>query len=225
VFRATLRTALLSQLAPARPFAETRRRLVGVMQSRIAPAVPIAARPSAPAAEPGFRAPWGELERQIPYVVITTQPWPTEWWRAPMHRAAAAQRATAQPADLLTRSGSWDGLAALATAAAAAPGRAIGVKVWDTPEHTTAHDRSFAPEMMPAPEMTAPEMMPAPDHAPTPEPVETPVAAPRIVSESRAVRRARAKENRRGLFTRLAIVAFGLIVSLIAVETATRRRA
>src|SRR5204862_1792457 len=42
--------------------------------------------------EPSFRAPWGELERQLPYVTITTQPWPEEWWRAshrPVAQAAA----------------------------------------------------------------------------------------------------------------------------------------
>jgi hypothetical protein len=207
--------------------------------------VPAAAEP---AAEPGFRAPWGELERQIPYVVITTRQWPAEWWRAPTGRSAAARRATAQPADVLagsatvrgsstdvrrpasasasTRSasrgaGGWEGLAALAAAAAVPGRRDVAVKVWDTPEHVSAHDLAPARSKGFAHDIPSPTIADALDRAP----IHVPVVAPRVPSESRAERRARAKERRRGLFTRLAVVAFGLIVSLIAVETATRRRA
>jgi hypothetical protein len=215
-----------------------------------APAAPAVSALAAaePVAEPGFRAPWGELERQIPYVVITTRQWPAEWWRAPAGRSAAARRATAQPAEILagsthvqgrstdlrrpvsasasTRSaargaGGWDGLAALAAAAAVPGRREIGIKVWDTPEHTSAHDPASARSNGYAHDLPSPAIPDSSDRAP----IHEPVIAPRVPSESRAERRTRAKENRRGLFTRLAVVAFGLIVSLIAVETATRRRA
>jgi hypothetical protein len=189
-----LRTAPLSQLAPARPFSDTRRRLVAVLQGRHASSN------GHVATEPGFRSPWGELERQIPYVVITTQPWPAEWWRPRPQREAAAMRATAQPMDLLARPAAQ----APAQAAIQAPEAPVGIKVWDTPAHTTAHDLGDAAE---------PLVTPAPSR-------------PSSVSHNRAAvrRRARPQQDRRGLFARLAVLAVGLIVSLIAVETASRRR-
>src|SRR3954454_10546071 len=67
-----------------------------------------------PAAEPLFRAPWGELERELPYVTITTQPWPEEWWRPAGRRMAAAAvgmadtaiaRATVIPSERVSLSG------------------------------------------------------------------------------------------------------------------------
>jgi hypothetical protein len=180
-----LRIAPLGQLAPTRPFSDTRRRLAAVAQGRNG--THTGSNGTAPA-EPGFRAPWGEVERQIPYVVITTQPWPMEWWRPPQSREAAARRASDQPADLLARP-------AAQAAPPLLPEATVGIRVWDTPAHTSAH-----------------------------EPVGMRVA-PRKNTEPRStVRRARAQQKRRGLFTRLAVVAVGLIVSLIAVETATRRR-
>jgi len=120
------------------------------------PALP---RPQAP------RAPWTESKVRIPYVVITTQPWPTEWWRPPSERVAT-NGAVARPIEIV------------------------------------ALPREEAP------------------------PAEAPRAPERIAEPVvRLPERARpSRQRRRGMLTRLAIVAIGVVISLIAVETASRRR-
>src|SRR4051794_40500515 len=57
-----------------------------------------ASRAALPAAEPSFRAPWGELERELPYVTITTQPWPEEGWPPAARRVATAATSLASNA-------------------------------------------------------------------------------------------------------------------------------
>jgi uncharacterized membrane protein len=147
-------------------------------------------------AEPGFRAPWGELERKIPYVVITTQPWPHEWWRPATEQTSAAERATAHPVDILARP----------RAQAAAP----------FPDFLPEH-RSIIAASAGATASAAPS--PARTTAQTAQTARPPKARQR----GGAPRRDPA-QRRRGLFARLAIVAVGLVISLIAVETASRRR-
>ena len=94
-------------------------------------------------------APWDEAENPVPYVVITTQPWPEEWWRA-------------------------------------------GPR--DTPSNGSK-----------------------------PHPL-TVRQVPSGINVIPVRARPRARARRRGLFTRLAIFAVALLISLIAVETASRRR-
>jgi hypothetical protein len=141
-----------------------------------------------PAAEPSFRAPWGEIERELPYVTITTQPWPEEWWRPAARRTAvgtvdaaadAIARATDTPTERMTRS---------AVAVPVEAAHSIAIKPIAKPE--------------PAHETPAPE---------TPKAKRTPASA-------------RKQAPRRGGRGRLVVVAGGLVLSLIAVESASRRR-
>jgi hypothetical protein len=141
-----------------------------------------------PSAEPAFRAPWGELERELPYVTITTQPWPEEWWTP-----AARRRTAATPA-----------LAGNAIARATElPSERVAASVVAVP--IDAGPRiSVAPNAEPEPHIDAP--------APS---------AHRRRDGRRAVRN---EAPRRGFLGRVALVAVGLVLSLIAVESASRRR-
>jgi hypothetical protein len=164
--------------------------LTGTLAQSSGPGSVATAHAVLPAAQPSFRAPWGELERELPYVTITTQPWPEEWWRpAARHigsatattAANAIARATDPPSERLSAS-------AVAVPVEAAPAIAI------------------AP-------LVKPESQPPADRP-------SPGAAPR-----RAARRPNRNEApRRGFLGRVALVAVGLVLSLIAVESASRRR-
>jgi hypothetical protein len=147
-----------------------------------------ASRSVLPAAAPSFRAPWGEIERELPYVTITTQPWPEEWWRPAAPRqtiatveatADAIARATDTPSERLTRS---------AVAVPVEAARSIAIKP--------------IAKLEPLHETQAPE---------------TPQAKRTLAS-------ARKQPPRRGILGRLVLVAAGLVLSLIAVESASRRR-
>jgi hypothetical protein len=172
--------------AVPRPAYDTRRRLVGVMHGNNGWSINNPTRPpssngraAARAQEPAFRAPWGELERQIPYVTITTQPFPLEWWTPPAMRAAAVTRATELPAS---------------PDPAPRPFAIIKIEVADDAE--VAEPARLEPR-------------------PRPLPASAAQPGPRSVGRQR---------QRRGFLTRLALVAVGLVISLIAVETASRRR-
>ena len=176
---------------------QVRRGLVPVMAPFAAALAPTSAsqsvstaRAALPAAEPSFRAPWGELERALPYVTITTQPWPEEWWRPAARGLGAATsalaanaiaRATDRPSELLSAS---------AVAVPIEAAQAIAIAPLGEPESR--------PNAAP----------PSPDAGP-----------------GRTARRANRNEApRRGFLGRVALVAVGLVLSLIAVESATRRR-
>ena len=147
-----------------------------------------------------FQAPWGELE-PIPYVVVTTQPWPEEWWRpngsGPHTVAAGPHAGTAGPD---TRS---DGRNIAST-------RPVPRQIAVIPIERGAAVPRAAP---PVGERRAP------DH---------PARRTAAATTNAAARRRRDAEaraaRRRGTLTRLAIFAVGLVISLIAVETAARRR-
>lgn len=146
-------------------------------------------------------APWGEPENAVPYVVITTQPWPEEWWRP---NAKRIPRDGGPAADLLE---------SRLAAARHGPSR-IGV-------------------------------IPVERGGAEPRARDDPAATSTLLEEDRAMRReartqsiagvhaqrriererlAEARARRRGTMTRLAIFALGLLISVIAVETASRRR-
>jgi hypothetical protein len=109
-----------------------------------------------------FRAPWGESESKNPFVVITTEPWPVEWWRVP-RTAPLSAAATSNP---------------MAVAASPFPAARSRIVPLEVPQHA---DRPRA-------------------------------------------RTRRRETPRRGLLARIALVAFGLVVSLLAVESASKRR-
>ncbi len=158
----------------------------GVLAPTTAPAVRSTAHTALPAAEPSFRAPWGELERELPYVTITTQPWPEEWWRP---SAASARTATRTSTAI----------------AATAIARAT-----DTPSERIAASAVAIPVDSARPIAIVPLVRPEPSiDMPAPE-------TPRTT--------ARTEAPRRGFLGRLALVAAGLVLSLIAVESASRRR-
>ncbi len=193
MFRVPARPTISEAAAPPRLAYGSRRRLVGVMHGRNG-WLPNGSSPSssdAPSSldQSSFRAPWGELEGGIPYVTITTQPFPLEWWTVPGLRSTAAAHAIADPIDLLFRPSN--------------------VLVEPAPEPDLAVELEqiaviVEPEE-PAVERSTPEL-------PT--------------AEARRTRRTtrRSARERRGLVTRMVLVAVGLVISLIAVETATRRR-
>lgn len=214
MFRVPLRSSSMGASALPRPSYDTRRRLVGVMHGSNTWSVNSPARPSggtahvpsAPTAplqaEPAFRAPWGELERQIPYVTITTQPFPLEWWTPPGMRAAAVTRATALPVDLVSRpTPTFQELPE-------APNAWLATEPGASPVPTVS--KPIAAEPMAAEAKTA-----------DPMPAMTDVVATR---RPRTAPASREQRQRRGFVTRLAVLAIGLVISLIAVETATRRR-
>jgi hypothetical protein len=144
-----------------------------------------------PPAEPSFKAPWGELERELPYVTITTQPWPEEWWRP-----AARQ------------------VARVSTAAVATAATAIA-RATDTPSERLSASAVAVP-IDSAPQIAI---------SPTPTPPAVGQTSTTETSTNRETRRAtRAEAPKRGILARLALVAAGLVLSLIAVESASRRR-
>ena len=191
MFRVPARPTISGATAPPRLAYGSRRRLVGVMHGRNG-WLPNGSSPSGTGSNPGqsaFRAPWGELEVGIPYVTITTQPFPLEWWTAPGLRTTAAAHATADPIDLLYRP---SGILVEPALEPALPVELEQVLVIAEPEE------------------------PAVDGFTTDWPT----------AEARRARRTarRSARQRRGLATRMFLVAVGLVISLIAVETATRRR-
>ena len=124
------------------------------------------------------RAPWEEPARKIPYVIITTQPWPEEWWRRTDRPGASTTRATERPLEIVA-----------------------------------------LPRM---PELAPPEEAP-----PLVAPSRSAQQARRGSGALRADRREdrdRAGSRRRGSLGRLALFVLGLVISLVAVETATRWR-
>jgi hypothetical protein len=158
--------------------------LIDELAPTSAPALATPAHVALPAAEPSFRAPWGELERELPYVTITTQPWPEEWWRP---SARAGTRASA---------------AVAATAIARAtdrPSERVAASTVAIPVDSTPHI-AIAPLAQTTPDGD----IPAPD--------------------TRSRRATRTEVPRRGFLARMALVAAGLVLSLIAVESASRRR-
>jgi hypothetical protein len=152
-----------------------------------------------------FRAPWGELERQLPYVVITTQAWPEEWWRPPGSRAP-------RRIDDADRSST---LVAAAVAEATPP---IGHRMQDPIARATD-----APSERLAASVIAVPVDPIRRIGITAIPKRsTTVGTP---APARGRRRAPRREPaRRGSLARLVLVAVGLVLSLIAVESASRRR-
>ena len=118
---------------------------------------------------------------RLPFVVITTQAWPEEWWRAP--RNGAVQ-----------------------TAPSTAAQRAISVATIARPVET-------APVITVAP-MPAPTDMRQASHGPRDRPHG---AEPTDRLPGR-------RRRSRGTFTRLAMLGLGLLVSIVAVEAASRRR-
>jgi hypothetical protein len=162
--------------------------MTGVLAPSSVSATISTSHPALPAAEPSFRAPWGELERELPYVTITTQPWPEEWWRP------AARRMTAAAATLASN--------AIARATDR-PSERIGTSAVAVPVDTT-------PAIAIAP-LAASEAI-------------RESATPDRIRNRDARRTDRGEAPRRGFLGRLALVAAGLVLSLIAVESATRRR-
>lgn len=203
MFRVPSRPTFSGAAAPPRLAYGSRRRLVGVMHGRNGWLPNGRALSASEAAwtldEPAFGAPWGELEHEIPYVTITTQLFPLAWWTAPGLRATAVAPAIADPIDLLYRPTS------------------IPFEPSPVPARTTEPElRHVIPEpadpVPVAPDADEPAIHPAPTDLAAPEPQRT----------RRATRRS--AHERRGLVARAVLVAVGLIISLIAVETATRRR-
>jgi len=202
VFRVPSRPTISGAVAPPRLAYGSRRRLVGVMHGRNGWLPNGRAFPTSETSYavdgPAFRAPWGELEHEIPYVTITTQLFPLAWWTAPSLRATATAWATADPIDILYRP----------------------VKpVFDpAPASVETPDPGQRQDVMAAEPVTV---------APVAAELAIGVAPPpRPAADRRRARRAthRTAQARRGLVARLVVVAVGLIISLIAVESATRRR-
>jgi hypothetical protein len=168
-------------------------------------------------------APWGEPQIQVPYVVITTQPWPEEWWRPNARRLPR----DGDPADLpesrlvathpngtgsdgtARDGGSADGL----PIDHQGPSR-IGVipvvrgGVAPAGHDDGLHDATLLRE----------------DRARRREVRMKSVARAQAQRRLEGEQLAEARARRRGTLTRLAIFVVGLVISVIAVETASRRR-
>lgn len=197
VFRVPSRSASQGVAAIPRPPYDARRRMVGVMHGRNGwslngPARTSIGTPKA-TAEPAFRAPWGELEQQIPYVTITTRPFPLEWWHPRPAFDSAIARASAMPMDSVTPAAPvvQRDLMPLFEIRQPAPAAAPGVR------RAIDQEASFG----------QPSAYRADDRQ----------ARPATQAKGR-------RRRRRGLAARLAVVALGLLISLLAVESATRRR-
>lgn len=173
------------------------------------------ARPPSPAAGwPGLTmtAPWGEPTEALPLVVITTQPWPEEWWR-PAARSAA-QRATERPITV------------------------VPARVAPSPPPPMAAAASAPAAPAPAARATAAGATAPAAPAPAAPATAAGAAAPSAVDYDRwpamasgrptgwvarpSRHRPRPARVRRGLVARLAIVGLGLLVSLVAAEAAAR---
>ena len=201
MFRVPSRPTCSGAAAPPRLAYGSRRRLVGVMYGRNGwqPNGRPTSGTLAVADGPAVRAPWGELEHQIPSVTISTQLFPFEWWTAPGLRSTVGARATAAPTELVTRPTIIPILPEpLEEVPAASEPVGAALTAAEPAERQAERD---APERD-APEGDAPE---------------------REARRARSAAR-RSARQRRGLATRVALVAIGLILSLIAVESATRRR-
>jgi hypothetical protein len=174
-------------------------------------------------------APWGEPEHPIPYVVITTQPWPEEWWRPnPAHDANGSPIKAARPASQLASA--VDRVAPVHANGAGSNGTGLN---GTAPLPVARQKVPFDVEVIPVirAEATSQPTLPTTpiirrDERAAARP-EARVPAASAAPPRREVGRERlatARARRRGMLTRLAIFAAGLVISLIAVETASRRR-
>ena len=177
-------------------------------------------------------APWGEPENPIPYVVITTQPWPEEWWRPnAVHDANGSPIKAARPASQLASA--VDRVAPVHANGAGSNGTGLN---GSAPLPVARQKVPFDVEVIP---VDRGEPMPPTTTLPTTLRSTPRRGCRRPSGSSHAVdcrrsrhpsvevereRLATARTRRRGMLTRLAIFAAGLVISLIAVETASRRR-
>jgi len=178
-----------------------------------------------------FPAPWGEPENPIPYVLITTQAWPEEWWRPSTMRARTDIRsATDLPESRLD----------------AAVNRVAAGHEYDAGPDGAGLNGSTA---RPTNGQHGPSrigVIPVVRGGAMPTARDVPATASTLLQDDRAKRReshvqaaaevraqradlererlALARSRRKGTLARLAIFAVGLVISLIAVETASRRR-
>ncbi len=197
-------------------------------------------------------APWGEPDNPVPYVVITTHPWPEEWWRpnvVPVRREAepgadlsesrlaAAGRVTAiRAVGRVTATGALERITAARLNGAGPSGAGSNGAETGGSRPRTASAQNGPSRIGFVPVVRGGATPPAHDDS---LPVATPLRDDRAsrregriesVAEVRARRElererlAEARARRRGMLTRLAIFAAGLVISLIAVETAARRR-
>ena len=147
-------------------------------------------KPLAAQLTPLAMAPWGEPARSVPYVVITTQAWPHEWWR---------------PADRV------------ATVSAARPISVVAAR--------RAPGGSIVP-VIPAKDLPASSVAGAPtdgDHAVAERAAAALGMAPPAASPAAHTSLAHGRgRSQRGLMRRVAILVIGLVVSIVAAETAYR---
>ncbi len=151
-----------------------------------------------------YLAPWGELD-PIPRVVIRTYPFPTRWWRAIGPQTAAA-RATAPVAPAVIRID---------------PVPDEPARVTIPIETSTAARTPATVATASAPGITGMTFAATSGAAP---PLREMPAARAIDRGADEVDPRRSPQRRRSLIGRLALLAVGLVISLIAVESASRRR-
>lgn len=169
-------------------------------------------------------APWGEPEQRVPYVVITTQPWPEEWWRPNARRLPPEGDTVAELPELRPAPGHSNGNSNGAGRAQrdvggmqeAASAPEIRSRTGAIPVHgdagSTSHDDSSEAALLHE------------DRARRREIHLEAVGDVRTQRRLERERKAEARARRRGMLTRVAIFVAGLVISLIAVETASRRR-
>lgn len=236
MFRVPSRSGSPGAATRPRPTYDSRRQLSAVARGRNGWTISAPAWASAatvrPSLEPAFRAPWGELETEVVSVTITTRLFPLEWWRPPLtHARAASAHASVEPGNPLTslkpllRSAS-EGQGGIfgQDHALGSIGEAVVIPVYAA----AAFADPAAGVAQPAPGAAGRTGEAAEWRQLSPE--RTRKAAewrersrplpPRTTPSHQQLR-----QQRRGLLTRLAVVVIGLVISLVAVESATRRRA
>jgi hypothetical protein len=182
-------------------------------------------------------APWGEPENPVGYVVITTQPWPQEWWRpnakrVPRDGDAAAELKDSRGSRLaaasrLPESRLDTGPGLNGTGAEGNPGKRTAARP-DAAEHSASRIgvipvvRGGATPASRDDQATATRLHE--DRARRREARMQSIAGVRAQHNLERERLALARSHRKGSLTRFAIFAVGLVISLVAVEAASRRR-
>jgi len=182
-------------------------------------------------------APWGEPENAVPYVVITTQAWPEEWWRPNAKRVPRDGDGAAE--FLESRQSRLAAAGRLPESRFASGPRLNGTGPDGIGEERTAPQQDRAEH---SPSRLG--VIPVVRGGARPASNDDVAAATRLQEERarrweahvQSIADVRAQRNlererltlvrsrRRGSLTRLAIFAAGLVISLIAVEAASRRR-